>query len=102
MCQSCALLLAIQVSAAMLRALCAGVARLRFQGLRVCLTNPQINKLSNKLWVTTVKSYVGGKTMHRGSKYLLGVFLLAIFSLSSGRVLYGQGGATGAISSQVV
>src|SRR5216683_8436452 len=61
-----------------------------------------MNKFSNKLWVTTVKSYVGGKTMHRGSKYLLGVFLLAIFSLSSGRVLYGQGGATGAISGQVV
>ncbi len=40
--------------------------------------------------------------MHRGSKYLLGAFLLAIFSLSSGRVLYGQGGATGAISGQVV
>ena len=40
--------------------------------------------------------------MHRSSKYLLGVFLLAVFSLSSGRSLYGQGGATGAISGQVV
>jgi hypothetical protein len=40
--------------------------------------------------------------MHRGSKYLFAVLLLAIFSLSSGRALYGQGGATGAISGQVV
>src|SRR6266404_7442664 len=40
--------------------------------------------------------------MHRSSKYLLGVFLLTVFSLSSGRPLYGQGGATGAISGQIV
>src|SRR5260370_34600340 len=40
--------------------------------------------------------------MHRGSKYLLGVFLLAAFPCSSGRALYGQVGATGAISGQVV
>ena len=40
--------------------------------------------------------------MHRSSKYLLGVFLLTVFSLSSGRSLYGQGGATGAISGQIV
>src|SRR5712671_1180888 len=40
--------------------------------------------------------------MHRSSTYLLAVFLLTVFSLSSGRSLYGQGGATGAISGQVV
>src|SRR5229473_7186291 len=39
--------------------------------------------------------------MHRSSTYLLGVFLLTVFSLSSGRSLYAQGGATGAISGQV-
>jgi len=40
--------------------------------------------------------------MHRSLKSLLGVFLFALFSLSSSRVLYAQGGATGAISGQVV
>jgi Carboxypeptidase regulatory-like domain len=40
--------------------------------------------------------------MHRSLTYLLAVFLLTVFSLSSGRALYGQGGATGAISGQVV
>src|SRR5882724_7604210 len=40
--------------------------------------------------------------MHRSSKYLIGVFLLAVFSLSSGRTVFAQGGATGAISGQVV
>src|SRR5882724_3426730 len=40
--------------------------------------------------------------MHRSSKYLIGVFLLAVFSLSSGRAVFAQGGATGAISGQVV
>jgi Carboxypeptidase regulatory-like domain len=40
--------------------------------------------------------------MFRRSTYLLGVFLFAVFWLSSGRTLYGQGGATGAISGQVV
>src|SRR5260370_3200785 len=39
--------------------------------------------------------------MHRSLK-CLGVFLLALFSLSSGRSLHAQGGATGAISGQVV
>ena len=40
--------------------------------------------------------------MHRSLKSLLGVFLFALFSLSSSRALYAQGGATGAISGQVV
>jgi hypothetical protein len=40
--------------------------------------------------------------MHRSLSYLLGVFLFALFSLSSSRALCAQGGATGAISGQVV
>src|SRR6201982_3551064 len=40
--------------------------------------------------------------MHRSLKSLLGVFLFALFLLSSSRALYAQGGATGAISGQVV
>jgi hypothetical protein len=40
--------------------------------------------------------------MHRSLQSLLGVFLFAGFSLSSGSALYAQGGATGAISGQVV
>ena len=40
--------------------------------------------------------------MHRSLKSLLGVFLSALFLLSSSRALYAQGGATGAISGQVV
>src|SRR6266404_4890756 len=40
--------------------------------------------------------------MHRSLKSKLGVFLLAVFSLSSSRALYAQGGATGAISGQVI
>src|SRR6266853_39981 len=39
--------------------------------------------------------------MHRSLKSPLVVFLFAIFSLSSSRALYAQGGATGAISGQV-
>src|SRR6266478_716679 len=61
-----------------------------------------MNKFSNKLWVTTVKSYVGGKTMHRSSKYLLGGFRLAVFQIGFASAVYGQGGATGAISGQVI
>jgi hypothetical protein len=40
--------------------------------------------------------------MHRSLKSLLVVFLWALFLLSSSRALYAQGGATGAISGQVV
>ena len=40
--------------------------------------------------------------MHRSLKSLLGVFLFALFLLSSSRALHAQGGATGAISGQVV
>src|ERR1700739_2232452 len=40
--------------------------------------------------------------MHRSLKSLLGVFLFALFLLSSSRALHAQGGAPGAISGQVV
>src|SRR5258708_29024580 len=40
--------------------------------------------------------------MHRSLKSLLVVFLFALFLLGSSRALYAQGGATGAISGQVV
>src|SRR5215467_8514909 len=40
--------------------------------------------------------------MHRSLKFALGVFLLAALGLSAVRPAYGQGGATGAISGEVV
>src|SRR5438309_2663020 len=46
-------------------------------------------------------STLGGK-MHRSLTFLLGVFLLAVFHFGLGSAAYGQGGATGAISGQVI
>jgi len=40
--------------------------------------------------------------MHRSLKIFVGVFLLFVFSLGSGSPAYSQGGATGAISGQVI
>ena len=40
--------------------------------------------------------------MNRSLKILLGVFLIALLDLGAGSALYGQGGATGAISGLVM
>ncbi len=40
--------------------------------------------------------------MYRSLTFLLGVFLIAVFHFGLGRAAYGQGGATGAISGQVI
>src|SRR5438552_7195529 len=40
--------------------------------------------------------------MHRSFKLLVGVFSILVFSLASGSAAFAQGGATGAISGQVV
>src|SRR5580765_3679438 len=40
--------------------------------------------------------------MQRSLRFLVGVFLFVAFSLSAGRAVHGQGGATGAISGVVV
>src|SRR5437867_13327141 len=40
--------------------------------------------------------------MHRRLTFLLGVFLVAVFHFGLGSAAWGQGGATGAISGQVI
>src|SRR5437870_8033331 len=43
-----------------------------------------------------------GEKMYRSLTFLLGVFLIAVFHCGLGSAAYGQGGATGAISGQVI
>src|SRR3989441_639338 len=43
-----------------------------------------------------------GEKMYRSLTFLLGVFLIAVFHFGLGSAAYGQGGATGAISGQVI